>query len=72
VVGGESQWEEALNRLVGRDLDTGYDEEQGIPAGVPVGQAAQALRFKFGRFVQRLRPPEGQQTYRALVQWLEG
>jgi len=79
VIAGKSQWDEVLSRLAGRSEDTerraedaGYDEELALPSGVPMGQAAQALRTRFERFVQRLTPPAGEQTYRAFVQWLEG
>ena len=79
VIAGQAQWVEALQELVGRSRDSeggavelDYDERRGIPAGIPVGPAAEPLWARFRRFVRRLTPPPGPQTYRAFVQWLEG
>jgi RecB family exonuclease len=47
------------------------DDEQGLPAHLPCGKAAQDLRAKFRRFVSRLTPPQGAQPYREFVRWLE-
>jgi hypothetical protein len=80
VIGGLSQWEEALNDLAARPdavataPATGFgqqDEERGLPANIPVGTAAQALRDKLRRFVQRLTPPQGKRSCRDFVGWLE-
>jgi ATP-dependent helicase/DNAse subunit B len=79
VIGGLSQWEEALGKLathadstVDDDLaGAERDEEQGWPNGVPTGPAVQMLQAKFQRFVQRLTPPPGERPVRAFVQWLE-
>jgi ATP-dependent helicase/DNAse subunit B len=79
VIGGLSQWNEALDNLAARavpEADGGqpeveHDEEQGRPHGLPEGRAAQALRDKFGRFVQRLLPPPGEHSYHDYVRWLE-
>jgi ATP-dependent helicase/DNAse subunit B len=79
VIGGLSQWEEALDNLAahaGAAADDGlteteYDEEQGWPQGIPQGRAAQVLGDKFRRFIQRLTPPTGECSYREFVQWLE-
>jgi ATP-dependent helicase/DNAse subunit B len=79
VIGGLSQWEEVLADLVARPEATtddpaegsAYDEERGLPAGIPAGSAAQALRTKFRRFVRRLTPPQGQRACREFVGWLE-
>jgi ATP-dependent helicase/DNAse subunit B len=79
VIGGLAQWEEILADLAARgaesadDRATGsaQDEERGLPAGVPVGAAAQALWKEFRGFVRRLTPPEGKRSYREFVGWLE-
>ena len=79
VIGGLSQWEEALGNLAAHAeavADDGMneverDEEQGWPQGIPKGSAAQLLRAKFQRFIQRLAPPEGERPVREFVQWLE-
>ncbi len=80
VIGGLSQWEEALNDLAARPdavataPATGFgqqDKERGLPANIPVGTAAQALRDKLRRFVQRLTPPQGKRSCRDFVGWLE-
>jgi ATP-dependent helicase/DNAse subunit B len=79
VIGGRSQWEEALDNLAalagpgteGDPAEVERDEEQGWPVDIPQGQAAQALGAKFRRFVQRLTPPSGEHPVRAFVQWLE-
>lgn len=42
-----------------------------VPERLPVGPAAEALWHKFERFVQRITPPAGHQSYRAHVRWLE-
>jgi ATP-dependent helicase/DNAse subunit B len=56
VISGLSQWDEALEEL---------------GQSVPSGAAAQALRNKFLRFVQRMTPPQGSRSYREFVGWLE-
>jgi RecB family exonuclease len=79
VIGGLSQWEEALANLAahadaaaaGGPEGTEPDEEQGWPKGIPQGEAARALGDKFRRFVQRLTPPAGEHSMQAFVQWLE-
>jgi ATP-dependent helicase/nuclease subunit B len=79
VIGGHGQWREVLDSLAAREEDAAQraegeadqDEERGLPAGIPSAAAAQALRDKFDRFVQRLRPPAGKRSYREFVQWLE-
>ncbi|MCK4473349.1 MAG: exodeoxyribonuclease V subunit gamma, partial [Anaerolineae bacterium] len=79
VIGGLSQWEEALNDLAARPdavatapaTGFGQHEERGLPANIPVGTAAQALRDKLRRFVQRLTPPQGKRSCRDFVGWLE-
>jgi RecB family exonuclease/superfamily I DNA/RNA helicase len=78
VMGGLTQWQEALARLaaqagaVAADATARgeLDEEQGWPQDLPRGGAALALRDKFERFLQRLAPPD-QGSYRAFVRWLE-
>jgi len=79
VIGGLSQWGEALDNLAahagapadGSLPEVEHDEEQGWPKGIPQGRAAQALRDRFHRFIQRLTPPAGERSVRAFVQWLE-
>jgi len=72
VIGGLGQWKEALAALAARGgPGLAQAEERGLPANLPVGPAAQELEQKFDRFVRRLRPPEGKQTYRQFVGWLE-
>ena len=77
VIGGLSQWQEALASLAAQaagqaeSREVERDEEQGRPQGIPQGSAARALRDKFGRFIQRLTPPPGEQPVRIFVQWLE-
>jgi ATP-dependent helicase/nuclease subunit B len=79
VIGGLSQWEEALGNLaaqVDAAVDGGAegmepDEEGGWPKGIPQGEAARALGAKFRRFVQRLAPLAGEHPMRVFVQWLE-
>ena len=72
------QWSEALDRLVALAAEpsdpstgTGQDEERGVPAGLPRGEAARMLRAKFERFVAWITPPAGARSYRAFVGWLE-
>jgi RecB family exonuclease len=71
VIGGRSQWQEVLDRLAGLAEANTEDEEQGVPAGLPVGPAAQALRDKFQGFLGRLAPPAGERPMRDFVGWLE-
>ncbi|HIP87194.1 MAG TPA: PD-(D/E)XK nuclease family protein [Anaerolineales bacterium] len=71
VIEGLSQWEEALTHLVSLSEREEADDEQDVPAGVPVGQEARDLLAKFRCFVRRLTPPRGEQPLRAFVGWLE-
>jgi ATP-dependent helicase/nuclease subunit B len=71
VIGGQAQWAEALDRLVVLAGVPSEDEDRGVPAGLPRGEAARALRAKFECFVARLTPPDGARSYRAFVGWLE-
>ncbi len=79
VIGGLSQWEEALANLAahadaaadGDSAESEHDEERGWPKGIPQGPGARALQDKFQRFLQRLTPPPGKHSYREFVQWLE-
>ena len=71
VIGGRSQWEEALGALVGISQGSASDEEQGLPSDIPTGAAAQILWGKFQRFIERLTPPPGANRYRDFVSWLE-
>ena len=78
VLGGGNQWTEALQRLVslaaredaGRPASDA-DEERGLPANVPRGQAARDLAAKFSFFGNLIAPPAGAQSYRRFAGWLE-
>lgn len=71
VVGGLSQWREALQALVAR-VETGEELEEDflLNTGLTSARTAQLLA-KFERFVQQLTPPAGATTYRQFVGWLE-
>jgi len=70
VIGGLSQWQEALEILLERSTaDHDYHEEE--PAPIPGSVIDQSLLAKFQRFVQRLTPPQGKCRYRDFVLWLE-
>lgn len=75
VVSGLSQWEETfqkLQRLTGLSTEeTGDEEAAPLPPGLPRGDQADRLRGRFARFILRLTPPEGHQSYRTFVGWLE-
>ncbi|MCX6032087.1 MAG: PD-(D/E)XK nuclease family protein [Chloroflexi bacterium] len=71
VIGGEPQWAEAFDRLSELAGAPSDEEERGVPAGLPRGQAARALRAKFAHFVARVTPPDEARSYRAFVGWLE-
>jgi ATP-dependent helicase/DNAse subunit B len=72
VISGRQQWWEALNDLANRSSpEPTEDEERGLPGKIPIGSAARDLRDKFERFVQRITPPAGKQSYRSFVSWLE-
>lgn len=71
VIGRADQWEEAFARLSLLADEPSEDEERGVPAGLPRGEAAQALSDRFARFVRSITPPPGARTYRAFVRWLE-
>ena len=71
VIGDLDQWTEVLDDLTGLPDDPSDDEDRGIPAELPRGPAAEALQGKFERFVERLTPPSGKQTFRDYVLWLE-
>jgi ATP-dependent helicase/DNAse subunit B len=74
VIGGLSQWTEAFDILASRP-GGGHngslsDSERALPAALPVGVQAAALKGKFGRFLQRITPP-ARGTYREFTSWLE-
>lgn len=72
VIGGLAQWEEVLSDLAEQAEElSGDDEERGRPEAVPVGPVAVDLQRMFQLFVQRLRPPQGEHSYRHFVGWLE-
>lgn len=77
VVGGFSQWEETFHQLQGleeRSTQEAEEEEEiaPIPSGLPRREKATRLWERFARFIRRLTPPEGRQSYRTFVGWLEG
>lgn len=72
VMGGLSQWREALAALAAQ-VETGQDLEEELvasDAGLTPARIA-LLLAKFERFVQQLTPPTGAATYREFVGWLE-
>ncbi len=79
VIGGQAQWDETFDRLSGLTSEPAdpatvsglADEERGMPAGLPRGQAARALRDQFECFVAWIRPPAEARACRELVGWLE-
>jgi ATP-dependent helicase/DNAse subunit B len=77
VIQGQSQWDQVLSQLSAHPVDAaagdrGDDEERGIPPGIPLGPAARVLGAKFERFVRRLTPAAGQQSYNDWIRWIEG
>ena len=71
VVGGLSQWEEVLTDLASMRDEPDGDEERDAPAQLPRENVARALRATFHRFIRRLTPPDGDQSCREFVGWLE-
>ena len=71
VIGGQAQWSEALDGLAELAGAPSEDEDRGVPAGLPRGEAALNLQAKFERFVARVAPPDGARSYRDFVGWLE-
>ncbi len=72
VIEGYDQWMEVLRDLSARSrTDISEDEERGLPKNLPTGSDAQLIRDKFTRFVRRLRPPDGRNSYHTYVGWLE-
>jgi ATP-dependent helicase/DNAse subunit B len=72
VIDGLAQWETALNDLAVRSEETAGDDRAGLPTGIPIGENAKDLLAKIHRFVERLRPPQGELSFREFVGWLEG
>lgn len=72
VIGGLSQWREALAALAAQ-VETDQDlEEELVASDAGLTSARIALLLaKFERFVQQLTPPAGAATYREFVSWLE-
>jgi len=69
VIGGYSQWREALTLLAERPV---ADDDQAADAsGMPSPPEVQGLLTKFDRFVRRLTPPAEATSYREFVRWLE-
>jgi len=72
VMGGRAQWDEAFERVEGLAATPSDDEERGVPAGLPRGDAARTLCAKFQRFVAQITPPgAARSSYREFVRWLE-
>ena len=71
VIGGETQWSEALARLAGLASVPSEDEDRGAPAALPRGEAARALQARFEHFVTWVAPPGGAHSYREYAGWLE-
>lgn len=70
VVGGYSQWQEALTTLADqRPTGTNEPDETG-PGDIPSPEEVQALATKFIHFVQRLLPPPSS-NFQGFVRWLE-
>jgi ATP-dependent helicase/DNAse subunit B len=71
VIGGMSQWDQAMQALAGRESRERLDDEQDLPDNVVTGEAARDLQGKFVRFLTRIWPPLGRQHYRDFIRWLE-
>jgi ATP-dependent helicase/DNAse subunit B len=71
VIDGIAQWETALNDLTVRSEEDAGEDRSGLPKGIPIGDDAKDLSAKFRRFVERLRPPPGELSFRDFVGWLE-
>ncbi len=75
VLGGPTQWREALDGLAALGPETteieATDLDEPPPPRVPTGANAAALRAMFDRFVARLTPP-GPAPLRDFVAWLAG
>lgn len=71
VIGGVTQWLDALDALAHVAREKNDDDERAVPANVPLGADAQSLLEKFQRFTQRLTPPKHFTKLREYVGWLE-
>ena len=72
VMGGLSQWREALAALAGQEQSgQALEEERAASAAGLTPARIGLLLAKFERFVRRLTPPAGAATYREFVGWLE-
>jgi RecB family exonuclease len=71
VIAGPAQWREALARLAGLAGAPVEEEDRGLPAGLPRGEAARVLQARFERFLARVTPPAGARSYRDFTGWLE-
>jgi RecB family exonuclease len=72
VIGGYSQWLEAMTILAARSNEAAEDQaETPDSTGLPAATEIQSLQVKFERFVQRLTPPAEARHYRDFVGWLE-
>lgn len=72
VMGGRAQWDEAFERVEGLAAAPSEDEERGVPAGLPRGDAARTLHAKFECFVAQITPPgAAKSSFREFVRWLE-
>ena len=72
VIGGYSQWQEALTALAGRDRQKLPEEKKDLPDNVVAGPEASQLASKFLAFFMGIMPPQGSNRYRDYVAWLEG
>jgi ATP-dependent helicase/DNAse subunit B len=68
VIRGLDQWQDAFAELSGQPTDK---KGTRIPANVPSGTDAEQLAKKFSGFVKRMEPPQGLQSYRHFVGWVE-
>jgi ATP-dependent helicase/DNAse subunit B len=72
VIGGYSQWLEALTILAARSKEETKDHGEALEStGLPGAAEIRSLLAKFERFVQRLTPPSEAKSYRKFVGWLE-
>lgn len=70
VIGGLSQWQEALKSYAEPFTPEGGDEPGADRSPAPA-PSTPTLHTKFLRFVQRLSPPGGERSLRELICWLE-
>lgn len=77
IIAGADQWREAFRRLAriedGDDRSGARDDEiaHSVPQ-MPYGSRVARLKQLFERILERLQPPQGQQSREAFVRWLDG